>query len=58
MKLYFFAVLLIIITNIIFGLDIIYFKRLHPSVDALVGLGNGLYLYLFTKASILVSKKA
>lgn len=50
------ATVAIIITNIIFGIDILLLNRLHPSVDGLVGLGNGVYLFLLTKGFIAEAK--
>jgi hypothetical protein len=43
---------LVIITSIIYGLDVLYFKRRYAFVDAMVGLGNGLYLYVLTKGAL------
>ena len=43
------AVALIALTNIIYAVDVLYAKRAYPLIDALVGFGNGAYLYVFTK---------
>ena len=44
--------LILILTNMIYGLDILYFHRNYAIVDSIVGLGNGVYLFLFTRSVI------
>ncbi len=50
LKLFTYSVALIILTNLIYAIDVLFLKRAYPLIDAFVGLGNGLYLYFFTKA--------
>ena len=52
------ATALIAITNITYALDILYTKRAYPLIDALVGFGNGAYLYMFTKGVFAHLKRA
>ena len=42
----------VLFSNLVFALDILYFHRRLSIMDSLVGLGNGLYLYLFTKGTL------
>jgi hypothetical protein len=48
-KLFYSTVAIIVATNIIYAIDVLHLKRAFPVVDAIVGLGNGIYLYVFTK---------
>ena len=43
------VIFIIIVTNIVFGMDVVYFQRKHTMIDAFVGLGNAVYLFLFTR---------
>ncbi len=47
----------IIATNLIFALDVVYFQRTRPFVDALVGLGNGIYLFFLVKGALAGAKR-
>jgi len=47
--LFLFGVLAIIFTNLLYGVDVLYLRQSHSWIDALVGIGNGLYLFVLTK---------
>lgn len=51
------AVAIIVITNILYGLDVLYFQRKYAIVDALVGVGNGMYLFLITRGALKESER-
>jgi uncharacterized membrane protein YhhN len=51
------GVVIILLTNMIYGLDILCFLRRYSIVDALVGLGNGAYLFIITRNVLLDIKK-
>ncbi|MFP5042613.1 hypothetical protein [Parasediminibacterium sp. JCM 36343] len=50
------AVGFMVITNVLYGLDLLYFHRKYAIMDSLVGLGDGVYLFLATKAVVSISK--
>ena len=49
-NLFLFVIIIIILTNLIYGMDVLYFQRKHAIIDSMVGLGNGVYLFLFTRS--------
>ena len=51
------TVLIVFATNILYGLDLYYFQRKYAIIDALVGLGNGIYLFLITRGALKQVKK-
>jgi uncharacterized membrane protein YhhN len=51
------SVILIIITNILFGIDVFIFHYKHSIVESLIGLGNGTYLFFITRGVLKQVKK-
>ncbi len=54
--LFLFGVIAIIITNILYGIDILYYHQTLSWLDAFVGLGNGVYLFLITKSILRIER--
>jgi len=51
------AVLVILITNLFYGLDALYLHWRYSFIESLVGLGNGTYLFFVTKGALRYVKK-
>ncbi len=51
------GILIIIFTNLLYGVDILHFHQSRSWIDALVGLGDGAYLFLLTKSALLLAKR-
>ena len=51
------TLLIVLLTNILYGLDLYYFQRKYGIIDALVGFGNGFYLFLITRGALKQVKK-
>ena len=52
-----FAVLVIIVTNSVYALDALYLHWRYSFEESLVGLGNGMYLFLITRAALKYVKR-
>ena len=47
----------IVFTNLLYGIDMLHYHQTHSWLDALVGFGNGMYLFLLTKGVLRIEKK-
>ena len=54
---FFVSLLFIIVTNLLYALDVFYFKFKHASIESLIGLGNGIYLFQITRGALNQIKK-
>ena len=55
-SLFLFGVIAIVITNILYGIDILYYHQTLSWLDTLIGLGNGVYLFLLTKSVLRIER--
>ena len=44
------GIVVVLLTNIIYGLDVLWFHRKYALIDSIVGLGNGVYMFLLCKS--------
>ena len=51
------SVILIVITNILFGIDVFIANYKYSIIESLIGLGNGVYLFLITRGALKQVKK-
>ena len=54
---FFLSVLVIIMTNLLFGLDVFFFHYKYSIIETIIGLGNGFYLFLITRGALKQVKK-
>lgn len=55
-SLFLWGTIAIVVTNILYGIDILYYHQTLSWLDAFVGLGNGVYLFLITKSILRIER--
>jgi len=55
-SLFLWGTIAMVLTNIVYGIDMLYYHQSQSWLDAFVGLGNGVYLFMLTKSVLRIER--